>query len=406
MNLLFIAERFPPDIGGVAASAGRIAHSLADLHHRVDVVAFARELPVGAVESKPVTPRLTVHRLGQAKSLDFTLQQALTFLEWLHGERRFDAVWGHYITTAGFLATWFGVQHSIASILSVRGNDFDRELFPPGDFGRLRWCLERASIVACVSQDLARKTQVLVQREALVLPNSVDCDRFAPGPRSESLIAQYAIRPEEVVLGFSGELRAKKGLPFLLHAFRETLERQPARLLLIGEVRPQDRGEYERLTAAPEVRERIILTGHLESPALVAQHVRLADVMLFPSLWEGMPNSLLESMAAGVPVIASDAGAVPEVVTDGVEGLVLPRTHLHLLSQRIDELFSMPGESRRTMIAAARERVLRNHSPQAESTRLAELLARLSVRAGELDTDVETSVTNAERRLNDSAKSP
>ncbi len=374
MKILFIAERYPPDIGGVAASAGRISQSLAQLNHEVEVFTFARDLPLGAVDSQRRTPTLSIHRLGMAKSLDFTFQQALTFLEWLHRERRFDAIWGHYITTAGFLATWFGAQNSIPSILSVRGNDFDRELFPPGDFARLRWCLERASQVVCVSRDLAKKVGAFAQREALVLPNSVDAELFSPGPRPKSLLERYEIGEGEIVLGFSGELRAKKGLPFLLNAFREILARQPARLLLIGEVRPQDRGEFERLTADAELRAKVIVTGHLPDQHDVVAHLRLADIMLFPSLWEGMPNSLLESLACGIPVIASDAGAIPEVVTDGVEGFVLPRTHLHLLSQRIEELFAMPGDSRKAMIAAARERVLRDHSPAAESRRLAELL--------------------------------
>lgn len=376
MRLLFITERYPPEIGGVATSAARISRSIAELGHDVDVFTLARELPAGAADSRQLSPRLCVHRLGMARNLDFTLQQSLTFLEWLHAQRRFDALWGHYITVAGFLAAWFGARTRLPVVLSARGNDIDKELFPPGDFARLAWCLQKCRQIVAVSHDLAEKIATLVDRQALVLPNSVDHELFAPAPRPETLLRNYGIAAEETVLGFSGELRAKKGLPFLLHAFRETLDRQPARLLLIGEVRTQDRGEFERLTADDAIRERVILTGHLAKPEEVAEHLRLADVMLFPSLWEGMPNSLLEAMACGIPVIASDAGAIPEVVTDGVTGMIVPRTHLHLLAQRIEELFAMPGDSRRAMANAARQAIRQHHSPQAEAERLREILTR------------------------------
>lgn len=382
MNLLFVTERFPPEIGGVATSASRIARALSRLGHRVDVFTLARDLPAGAADSQELSPQLAVHRLGMARHPDFTLQQSLTFLEWLCGKRAFDAVWGHYVSTAGFLGTWFGALQQLPVILSVRGNDLDRELFPPGDFARLEWCLRRSQLVAAVSRDLARKVEVLSGRSAMVLPNAVDPTVFQPGPRSAALADRYALAPDETVLGFSGELRAKKGLPFLLLAFRELLERQPARLLLIGEVRNQDRGEFERLTVDSAVRDRLIVTGHLANPAEVAEHVRLADVMLFPSLWEGMPNSLLEAMACGVPVIASDAGAIPEIIVDGVNGMLLPRTHLHLMAQRIDELLAMPGDSRQTRVEAARQTILQHYSPEAEAQRLEALLNQLGSATG------------------------
>lgn len=377
MKLLFVAEHFPPEIGGVASSAARISQAISRLGHSVDVFVLARDLPSGAVESTLLSPTVALHRMGMARNLDFTLQQSLIFLEWLHNQRRFDAIWGHYVAHAGFLATWFGVHQRIPVALAARGNDIDRELFPPGDFGRLEWCLRKCQRIVAVSRDLASKIETLVDRKATVLPNSVDSERFSPGPRDETLRSHLGIEESDAVLGFSGELRAKKGLPFLVQALRETHQRQPTRLLLIGEVRQQDRGEYERATADPAIKERIILTGHIADPDLVARHMRQVDAMLFPSLWEGMPNSLLEAMACGVPVIASDAGAIPEVLTDRVSGLVVPRTHLHQMAQRVDELFSMPGDTRVGLTEAARKVVLREHSPSVELTRLKSILEAL-----------------------------
>lgn len=384
MRLLFVTERFPPAIGGVAASAARIAHSIAALGHHVDVFHLTRDLPSGAVDSRQVDPELngsessrgvTVHRMGTARHSDFTLQQALLFLEWKQRREPWDAIWAHYVAQSGFLATWFGRQERIPVILSVRGNDLDRQLFPPGDFARLTWCLQQSQQIVTVSQDLARKVAILTNRSAVVLPNSVNLDLFSPNCKDPALIARYAISPSELVVGFSGELRAKKGLSFLLRAFQELTLRQPVRLLIIGAVRPGDRGEFERHLAAESVRAKVIVTGHLNEPAQVANHLRLADVMVVPSLWDGMPNSVLESMAAGVPVIGSDAGAIPELIEDQVTGILVPRSHLHRLADVISEFTQLPTEQKMAITTAARRHVAQHHSSAAELQRLAEILS-------------------------------
>jgi glycosyltransferase involved in cell wall biosynthesis len=377
MHLLFIAERFPPDIGGVAASAGRIARALAGLGHAVSVVTLTRELRAGSVDRHELDTRLTLYRLGQSKNLDFSLQQALTFLEWLHGQERFALVWGHYVGTAGFLAAWLGRRLAITSVLAIRGNDFDRQLFPPGDLGRLDWCLRHATGLVAVSADLAGKVRCLVDREPIVLPNAVDTDLFRPGPRPVGLAQSLGLVAEETVLGFSGELRAKKGLPFLLDALAAVRQHRPARLLVIGAVRGDDQGEFERACVGLGLDGAVVVTGHLDQPAEVARHLLLCDVFLLPSVWEGMPNGLLEAMACGVPVVASDAGGIPEIVCDGVNGVVVPRTHLHQLGRRVLGLLALPAEERHELGRVARQTILDRHSLPAEQAALAALLAGL-----------------------------
>lgn len=104
MRVLFISERFPPEIGGVAASARRTARGMFELGHEVHVFSLTRELPGLSADSAGHESGLIIHRLGRSKNVDFTLQQALNFLEWLHRSHPFTLVWGHYVHTAGFLA--------------------------------------------------------------------------------------------------------------------------------------------------------------------------------------------------------------------------------------------------------------------------------------------------------------
>jgi glycosyltransferase involved in cell wall biosynthesis len=377
MHILFLAERFPPDIGGVAISAGRISRSLARLGHAVHVVTLTRELRAGSVERRDLGEGVLLYRLGQSKNLDFSLQQALTFLEWLHTQERFALIWGHYAGTAGFLAAWLGKRLGIDSVLAVRGNDFDRQVFPPGDLARLDWCLRHSTQLVAVSADLAGKIRCLVDRKAIVLPNAVDTDLFQPGPRPVELAQSLGLVGEETVLGFSGELRAKKGLPFLLEALAIVRQQVPARLLVIGAVRGDDQGELERGCLGLGLEGCLHVTGHLDRPAAVARHLLSCDVFLLPSLWEGMPNGLLEAMACGVPVVGSDAGGIPEILNDGVNGVVVPRTHLHQLGRQILNLLALPAAQRRELARAARQTVLDRHSLATERAALAELLAGL-----------------------------
>ena len=136
-----------------------------------------------------------------------------------------------------------------------------------------------------------------------------------------------------------------------------------------------DLGEFERGRIEMGLANAVIVTGHLSDPAEVAKHLRLCDGFLLPSLWEGMPNGLLEAMAVGCPVVASDAGGIPEIIRDGHNGLLVPRTHLHRLGRRVLDLIAMPVEERVRMRAAALQTVAEAHSLEAEERNLVELLA-------------------------------
>jgi glycosyltransferase involved in cell wall biosynthesis len=303
------------------------------------------------------------------------MPHTLNFLDWLHQTRAYDAVWGHYLFPSGFLATWFAALQGIASTVSARGNDIDREMFPPGDFARLQWTLQHTKVITAVSGDMARKIQLLSGRDdVLVLKNAVDTEIFAPSPES-NLRASLGISPDEIVLGFCGELREKKGQNFLLNALTTVRQQRPACLLIIGEVRASQESLLQLYASQqPEDAQRVIVTGHLADSSIVAAHLRLCDIYLQPSLWEGMPNALLEAMACGCCCIASDAGGIPEVILHGENGFLLARSHLHRLGEAVLECLTMPREAKNRIQQAARDRILTNHSISQEQQQLRKVL--------------------------------
>lgn len=378
MRLLFLTDRFPPDIGGIAVSAGRRSGHLGALGHEVTVVALAADHPPGQAESQYSEMHRKVYRLGPHADEEQTLTWVVRFVERLHRRSGFEAVWGHSLYRAGFLAAWTGRHLGIPSVLSLCGEDFDRAFYPPGDFSRLQWCLHAAARVTAVSADLAARARLVAGKDVTVVPNAVDAATYDPGPRPHELVLRYGLSDSDVVIGFSGELRHGKGMAPLLEAFQHAQGLCRCRLLLIGDVNPQDRGDFVRLAAKlPRQGREILRAGPFSEARLIARHLRLCDVILLPSLRDGLPNSLLEAMACERPVIASTAGGIPEVIRDGHNGLLVAVTHLHGLKKRLEEVLGWPADRRRQLGAAARATVLEHFTPDRERQGLEALLAGL-----------------------------
>ena len=377
-RILFLSDRYPPDAGGVSASAARIASTLASLGNQVDAVAWTRALHAGQVAPQEGNP--AAYRVGRFRGWDSTMPHTLNLLDWLWSMGPYDLVWGHYLSLAGFLSVWFGRLHGVRSVVSIRGNDLDRDIFPPGDIARLEWTLRHADSVTAVTLDLARKAQALSGREdVLHLPNVVDTAIFSPdAPGAPADRARLGIAPDEAVLAFCGELREKKGLPYLLEALAAVRKVRPARLLIIGDVRPSEMPHLlQMLGPAPLEQHHIAITGQLPDPAAVNAHLQLCDVYLQPSLWDGMPNALLEAMAAGCGAIASDAGGIPEIITPGLDGIIVPRWQLHRLGEAVLEWLAAAPEHRGAVRKAARRRMLTGFALDGERKALQKLLAGL-----------------------------
>lgn len=358
-RILFLTERYAPDSGGVAASSGRIARALAGLGAQVDVVAWTRAMQAGEVAAEAGNP--AAYRMGRFREWDTTMPHTLNLLDWLAGMHPYDCIWGHYLPLAGFLAVWFARLNGLRSVVSIRGNDLDRDVFPPADFARLEWTLRHADRITAVTRELARKAEALSGRQdTIYLPNVVDGEVFAPCevPAVE-MRAGLGIAADEAVLGFAGELREKKGLQHLLRALQAVRAKRPACLLIIGDVRPSEMPRLLQVLGPGRLAEhRVAITGQLASPEAVNRHLQLCDVYLQPSLWDGMPNALLEAMAAGCGCIASDAGGIPEVIRPGVDGVIVPRHQLHRLGEAVLEWLEAGPADRARIRKSARERVL------------------------------------------------
>jgi glycosyltransferase involved in cell wall biosynthesis len=186
--------------------------------------------------------------------------------------------------------------------------------------------------------------------------HGVDRSRFAPllERRPElrrALRGELGITDDEVVALTVANLRSEKGYDVLLEAARLSVAAgAPVRFLSVG------RGPLEaELAAAADVGG---LAGHLrflgtrtDTPRLMAG----ADLFVLPSHQEGLPVALMEAMSAGLPVVATTVGGVPDVITDGVDGLLVPPGRADLLAQAVERVVRNPA-LRARLAAASLER--------------------------------------------------
>ena len=172
-----------------------------------------------------------------------------------------------------------------------------------------------------------------------------------------------AARQEPPYVVYASRLVAEKGVDTLLDAAARLPSGVRVRLIGSGRIEQQVRTRV----AAEEL--PVDVLGPL-LPAQVAAHVRGAAVAVLPALWwENCPMAVLEAGAQGVPVVASSVGGIPELVDDGVTGLLVPPGDPAALAEALRSLVGVPAEAAR-MGAAAWARVRERHDPGQHVTEL------------------------------------
>jgi glycosyltransferase involved in cell wall biosynthesis len=208
--------------------------------------------------------------------------------------------------------------------------------------GRLRlrvdqwtdWLVDRHVCVSQVVADFSAEAGRLPRRKLLVIPNGVEFERFATGPTAD--LSGIGIPAEAPVVLFVGRLDPQKDPLTLVEAFRQVAaERRDVHLLLAGS------GPLEQpirdVVRASGLASRIHLAGRIED---IAPVMRAASLLVLPSLWEGMPNVVLEAMAAALPVVASDVEGVREALQGGSLGLLCRPGDAEAFADLINQVLS------------------------------------------------------------------
>jgi glycosyltransferase involved in cell wall biosynthesis len=250
-------------------------------------------------------------------------------------------------------------------LLHLHGGDFDRfyDECPSAAQSLVRELFARAACIATPSQRAASWVRSIVPgAHALCLPNPVALQAAQEGPRPNLVL-------------FLGRLHAAKGIFDLLDAVSQLRAAVPdVRLVCAGDGERIAVARYaERLGIADAVK----FTGWV-GPSGKRALLESAAVYALPSYAEGMPVSLLEAMAAGVPVVASPVGGIPEVVVDGVGGFLAAPGDVATLTRLLRKLL-LDRRLGAKIGAAARETVRLRFAPERALPKLEALYADLGL---------------------------
>jgi glycosyltransferase involved in cell wall biosynthesis len=262
-----------------------------------------------------------------------------------------------------------------------------------------RWSLRAASQVITVSRAFARRLSArgVPASRIVVLHNAADPRnpmREAAGnapPSGWESRAPAKSHGEKLVLAV-GRLSKEKRFPDLVAAIGYLLKLWPelaVRLVILGEGR--ERTRIERAARVAGLGNRVSLPGHTKD---VTPYYRTADVLAISSLSEGSPNVLLEAMAAGLPVVATAVGGIPEIVTDEETALLVPPRDPASLARAIGRLLSDRSLSE-SIAGRARDLIRTHYSPRSRAESLVELYAKLTSAkwgAGASGSPAQTSV--------------
>lgn len=259
------------------------------------------------------------------------------------------------------------IYSGLASGMGLRCPIFHGEhsLLPPEDCRpkRLRqrqWLYRSCRKVHTVSSGLRRQLLELglPGPKITVLPNGVDTDNFAPGCPATARNHIGNLPPNAFVLGIVGRFGPFKRHALLIDAFDRLALHQPAaHLLVVGSGGPEEGRVRQRVQASPVAR-RIHFAGFQDNPR---PYYQAMDLLVVPSVNEGMANAVLEAMACGVPVLANSICGNSEMITHGTDGFVAELDTTGKLHAQLEQIVA-EAPRLRTIGAAARRTAVERFS--------------------------------------------
>lgn len=358
MHILILNSEYPPIGGGAGNASAHIARELARLGQQVTVLTSGfQDQPRDETRDGVRIVRLPALRTKADRSttteqISFMLSSALLGLGWVRRVKP-DIVLAFFGAPSGVAAWIWSSFFKLPYIVSLRGGDVPG--FRPYDFSRqhrllapwLRQVWRRAAAVVANSEGLRQLGSAFEDRvEIKVIPNGVDLDKFQAPSRQWTPVRML----------FVGRIVYQKGLDLLLQALSGLGDRN-WQLDLVG--------DGPRLADLRQQARQLGLSGNVKFRGWLSRDqlpgaLSTANLFVYPSRHEGMPNAVLEAMASGLPVLATRIAGNEELITEET-GVLVPSNDVEALRSGLKAL--LPDAPRRErMGAAARKRAAAEYS--------------------------------------------
>ena len=355
------------EIGGAERQLVLTANALANRGWKVSVVSF---LPFSDTSLRPQIDDSKVKVISLGAQGVVGKYASVVRAARLARRLRPDVVVGfmfHGIMTArvaGRLARTPAVVSSIRSEL-----DFPKRERIMALTGRM------TDAVTIMSDHLAAQVAekgVASRSHTFVIPNAVDFNRFSADSCRSQTRENLGVTDDHFLWLAAGRLAPEKDYEGLIHAFSILAQRRETQLFIAGDGPLRD--DLALQVRDLSLSDRVSLLGLRDDmPGLY----RASDALVLSSEWEGMPNVVLEAMASGTPVVATAVGAVPELVSDGESGFVVPPRDHAALADAMERMMDLSCEERQALGKAGYDRARSEFSLDRVIDRWEDLFNRL-----------------------------
>lgn len=355
MNIAHLVETL--EVGGLERVVLSLAKRQLTLGHSVSIACLYRE---GALAHEARSMGIEVLDCGKAHGLDL---QAVRKLRAALRSWRTEVLHTHNLV-AHYYGVWAAIGLPVRRVINTRHG---MGLWAASRLGERLYKLAmlRTDYGVAVCEVARRRfisTGAFPERKALTVPNGIDLAtiRARSNADRQTLLQSLHIDPSCFVLGTVGRLNDAKDQKTLLRAMRQLKEQQVRVALVVagdGELRGALEAQREQLELADTV---VFLGQRSDVPQILAG----LDAFILSSKTEGYSLALVEAAAAGLPIIATDVGGNKEIVSDGVNGLLVPAGDPQALAQAVRFLVADPERSAR-MGATGRAWALSNGSLEA-----------------------------------------
>lgn len=308
-----------PTFGGSGIVATELGRQLALRGHQVHFISYATPMRLDSFLDNIFFHEVEIPHYPLFEFHLYTLALAGKIIDVVKYEK-IDIIHVHYAiphAISGILSKNILTDANIKIVTTLHGTDITLVGLEPAFQPIIKYSLEQSDAITAVSSYLKEKTHQNFEpgREIEVIPNFIATDDYKRNtcPNIHSHIAPNG----EKILMHISNFRSVKRVPDTIRILNEVIKKIPAKLVLIGD--GPERSEAEKLTRDLNLSDHVKFLG--KQSALV-DLLSCADLFLLPSQSESFGLSALEAMSCGVPVIASNIGGIPEVVSHGQTGYV------------------------------------------------------------------------------------
>ncbi|MFN5865439.1 MAG: N-acetyl-alpha-D-glucosaminyl L-malate synthase BshA [Candidatus Kapaibacterium sp.] len=365
-----------PTYGGSGVVATELGMELARRGHQVHFITYAMPFRLDRFQENVYFHEVEIPSYPLMEHQLYTLALAGKIIDVVKYEQ-IDILHVHYAiphAVSGYLAKQIVQQtHPIKMVTTLHGTDITLLGLEPTFLPLIRFALEQSDTITAVSNYLREKTvqSFTPGRDIKVIPNFVDTTVYQRNIEQRELIRSRIAKEGEFVLLHTSNFRGVKRVQDTIRVLDEVRKNIPARLVLVGD--GPERVDAERLSRELGVSDYVTFLG---KQTALPELLSAADVFLLPSQSESFGLSALEAMSCSVPVVASNVGGIPELITHGENGYVAELGDVSRMARYVVELLTNPKRLS-AFSAKAREAAIRLYDVNSVVPMYEELYAKL-----------------------------